>query len=443
MAAPVRLALTTLLGLTLIGSPALAAEGEGGGDAPAAAEGAKTKIVVYKLQAEEGLESLAEQISDEILLHLAKQAGLTVIGESEIQVMLSHEKDKSTLMCEDEQRCLAKLSEAIQAEKVITGRLGKLGATHLITLKLADAARAVVEGGESAEAEKPAELRNATLEAVDRLLGLAEGGAAAKFEMEIGEEGVSAAVIDLDPHGVPDSLGDSLTQLLSLELKKYKGLSVISRDEIQTMLRFQADKQVLQCKSDTSCLVEIGGALGVDYLVSGSVGQLGDAYVVTLKLMDVHEARVVNRASETFRGPETELATVLRVTASMLLGASLGGNGTLMVRANVDEGELSLDGAKPVAFPITDPFGDVLAGKHAVNLRSEGYYPLYQETYVLGGQQTMLRLSLEEIPVPWYKQWWPWTALGVVMAGGVTAVMLANQEEPAGSVSVTIKGSEE
>ena len=45
------------------------------------------------------------------------------------------------------------------------------------------------------------------------------------------------------------------------------------------------------CTSDTSCLVEIGGALGVDYLVSGSVGKLGDAFVIILKLMDVHEAK--------------------------------------------------------------------------------------------------------------------------------------------------------
>ena len=103
--------------------------------------------------------------------------------------------------------------------------------------------------------------------------------------MQVAAEGTAAAVIDLQTHGVDERLGKNLTQLLSLELKKFKGLSVISRDEVQTMLRFEADKQMLKCTSDTSCLVEIGGALGVDYLVSGSVGRLGDAFVIILKLM--------------------------------------------------------------------------------------------------------------------------------------------------------------
>lgn len=408
--------------------------------APAAAEGGKLKVVVYRLKAEEGLGSLAEQLSDEMLLHLGKRADLVVVGESEIQVMLSHEKDKKVLMCDDEQRCLAKLSEAIQADKVITGRVGKLGTSHLVTLKLADAKRSVVERGETAEADKPAELRNETLAAVERLLGLSGGAESAKFEMEIAAEGTSAAVIDLTAHGVEPALADSLTQLLSLELKKYKGLSVISRDEIQTMLRFQAEKQVLQCTSDTSCLVEIGGALGVDYLISGSIGRLGDAYVITLKLMDVHEAKVVNRSSETFRGAESELATALRVTAAGLLGKELAGKGSLVIRANVDEGEFALDGGEAVKLPPPGPFDPIVVGKHTVNIRSEGYYPLFQETYVLEGQRTELRLNLEEIPRPWYKQWWPWTALGAVVAGGVaTAVILSGSEPPPGQVNVRIK----
>ena len=402
-----------------------------------------TKVVIYGLKAEEQLQAVAAQLNDDILVHLGEREDLIAVGESEIKVMLAHEKDKAVLMCEDEQRCFAQLQDVIHAEKVITGHLGRLGDTYLVTLKLADTVRAVVERAESAEADAVETLRSPTLEAVDRLLGI--GGEAASrplFQMQIAAEGTKAAVVDLAAHGVEAGLAENLTQLLSLELKKFKGLSVISRDEIQTMLRFEADKQVLQCKSDTSCLVEIGGALGVDYLVSGSVGRLGDAMIITLKLMDVHKAKVVNRASESFRGSEIELAPALRMAAAQLLGKPLTGAGSLQIEANVDEGQLSLDGGAPRAFPPEEGLDSLVAGKHGVTLQSEGYHPLFHETYVFDGQRTNLRLSLEEIPTPWYEEWWPWTILGVVVAGGVaTAVVLTlQQQEPDGKVHVTVGG---
>ena len=90
--------------------------------------------------------------------------------------------------------------------------------------------------------------------------------------MEVAPEGTKAAVIDLTPHGVRPEVAKNLTELLSLELKTFKGLEVISRDEIKTMLRFAAEKQALGCQDDTECLVEIGGALGVDYLITAVWG---------------------------------------------------------------------------------------------------------------------------------------------------------------------------
>ena len=113
------------------------------------------RVVIYKLKSDESLSSLANQLSDDMLLHLGKKSGLSVVGEDEIQVMLSHEKDKEALLCDDEQRCLAKLNEAINADKVITGHLGRIGESYLVTLKLADAARAVVEGASQQRPQSP------------------------------------------------------------------------------------------------------------------------------------------------------------------------------------------------------------------------------------------------------------------------------------------------
>ena len=47
--------------------------------------------------------------------------------------------------------------------------------------------------------------------------------------------------------------------------------------------------------TDAVCLAEIGGALGVEYLVTGNVGKVGNRFLVNLQLIDIRQIKVVNR----------------------------------------------------------------------------------------------------------------------------------------------------
>ncbi len=412
------------------------------GAAPASetAEEGPTRLVVYDLAADEDLEPVAASLTDEMLLHLGRATDLRVVGESELKLMVQHEQDKVVMECEGAEACLARISEAVKADKIVTGRVGRIGDALVASLKLADAKRRVVERGESASATTKEALREEVIAALDRLLGRGGVSEAPSFRMAIAPQGTSAAVLDLAAHGVEPGIAQSLTQLLSLELKRFEGLGVISRDEIQTMLRFESEKQILQCSSDTSCLVEIGGALGVDYLVSGSIGKLGDALVINLKLMDIGKARVVNRASESFQGVESHLPKALRFAAWSLLGRPVDGTGKLALRTNVDEGSASLDGAAPVLLPLEGPFSGLSPGKHGLALTSEDYYPGFLETYVEPGEMAELPLELKPLPLAWYQKWWVWTIVGTVVAGGTTAALLLMEGDPAtGTVTVTVE----
>jgi len=398
------------------------------------------RVVVYDLQPAEGLEALAAKLTDELLVHLGRQPGLVVVGQSELRVMLSHERDKAVLQCDSEESCLARVSQAAQADKAITGRVGRVGDAHLVTLKLADTARAAVQEGEATSAEQVEELGPLVQQAAERLLGLQPAGERERFRMQVAPKGTQVAVIDMAAHDVSEGLAQSLTQLLSLEFKKFEGLGVISRDEIRTLLRFEADRQMLQCTDDTACLVEIGGALGVDYLVAGSVGRLGEAFVLNLKLMDIGRAVVVSRVAESFQGPERELPQALRFTVWALLGREVKGSGSLVLQTNVQEGQLSLDGGQPLELPLAEPLSDLPPGKHRITLTAEGYHPLYQETWVEPGRRTEARMHAVALPRPWYRKWWAWTLLATAVAAGVTATVLLLPDEPeTGSVLVTVE----
>ncbi|HUB06726.1 MAG TPA: hypothetical protein VMB50_06985, partial [Myxococcales bacterium] len=105
---------------------------------------------------------------------------------------------------------------------------------------------------------------------------------------------VKVAVQDLEAGlGADPKLVHLVTTLTVSELRKLPGLAVTSRQDIENLLGFAKERQMLQC-SEASCLAEIGGALGVDQMVTGSLSRLGDSLVLVLRAVDVHKARVLH-----------------------------------------------------------------------------------------------------------------------------------------------------
>ena len=81
--------------------------------------------------------------------------------------------------------------------------------------------------------------------------------------------------------------------------KREPKAQVVSAEEIRSMVQVEGDKQQLGCHSDKelACLAEIGGALGVERVIIGSLGRLGSTYVYSLKLVDVTHAQVLRSGS--------------------------------------------------------------------------------------------------------------------------------------------------
>ncbi|MBI5526643.1 MAG: hypothetical protein HY897_09955 [Deltaproteobacteria bacterium] len=102
---------------------------------------------------------------------------------------------------------------------------------------------------------------------------------------------MSVAVFQLDALGVDPRVASLLTDTIVSELSKIPDTKVISSKDIDVMLNYEQKKQMAGC-TDTSCAVAIGGALGVDKLVLGNVGKLGDTHVLNLRLLDIRTATV-------------------------------------------------------------------------------------------------------------------------------------------------------
>ncbi|MBN2361316.1 MAG: hypothetical protein JXR83_17820 [Deltaproteobacteria bacterium] len=100
------------------------------------------------------------------------------------------------------------------------------------------------------------------------------------------------AVYEFGSRGVAPRVASIVTDSVVVELRKYQRLGVVGMDEIKDMLSHEANKQMLGCEDD-SCLAEIGGALGVDELITGSVSLIGGSSVFNARRIHLRTARVL------------------------------------------------------------------------------------------------------------------------------------------------------
>lgn len=106
------------------------------------------------------------------------------------------------------------------------------------------------------------------------------------------------AVTDIrSVQGVAPGTATILSDIVVSEVAR-AGYDVVSQADITAMLGFEKQKKVLGCSEDSSCLAEIGGALGVDFMLTGQVGQIGSRYRVSLLVVDTKKARVLARSAQ-------------------------------------------------------------------------------------------------------------------------------------------------
>jgi hypothetical protein len=84
--------------------------------------------------------------------------------------------------------------------------------------------------------------------------------------------------------GVDDSVAAMFSQHFAQQLE-LNGVHVVAQQEIAALIGLERQKQLLGCSDgSTNCVAEIGGALGVDGVITGTIAKLDNGYLVNLKI---------------------------------------------------------------------------------------------------------------------------------------------------------------
>ena len=194
-----------------------------------------------------------------------------------------------------------------------------------------------------------------------------------------------------------------ISNFVANQVAKYSGSKVISEADIYTILKGEQTRQ--QCGAeDTSCVAEIGAALGVPEAVSGDIGKIGDFWMLNLRRINISSAEVIGRSSRNIEGSVNDLIRSLPGAVAELFGLQAGEKpkaieapttGTLSITSQPEGATVSINGRRIGDAPLKK---ELKIDSYKLKVKRRGYKPLEQEVRILPGETTELAFELERIP---------------------------------------------
>jgi hypothetical protein len=114
------------------------------------------------------------------------------------------------------------------------------------------------------------------------------------------------------PEDVGSFYSDHFAHAMTLE-----GIRVVTARQIQTLLGYERQKQLLGCAQDSSCMAELANALGVDGLITGQLGKFEDIYQLDVKIISATTGRVLSAYSGRASGEKKLLDELSRAAHRM------------------------------------------------------------------------------------------------------------------------------
>jgi hypothetical protein len=237
------------------------------------------------------------------------------------------------------------------------------------------------------------------------------------------------AIWRFDALGIDPELVTRLETLFRMELERLDKQPIPRQRDVERAITGEAR----DCTGEDKCLAAIGKKLGVDVILTGTVGQLGDNYVLTIKAVDVGSARTLQKIqSDPLRGQPDELIEGVRVAAYRLLAPGQL-HGAIQVQTDLVGASVQLDGndVGKTPLPQNGVIGKLPLGKHHLRVADTAVEHPYDDdvevhfqkvspvvVHLVPSDQVIGTGKVERVERhPFYTRTWFIVAAGVVAVG--------------------------
>jgi TolB-like protein len=203
----------------------------------------------------------------------------------------------------------------------------------------------------------------------------------------------TVAVTDLRARGVDDVAAGALTTEVTNTISQLRVFQVISGEDIKRLLNLQETKAQCTGEADAACMAEIGGALGVDFLVYGEVAKLGDTFSLSLALLDTGKANALSRENKKVAEKGKLLAEAESLARAVMRPLLESRRGYLVLEVREGGARIEVDGRTVGVAPLAGRL-DLTMGPHEVAISKDGFVPWARTLDVQSGEVSVEPVSL-------------------------------------------------
>ena len=255
-------------------------------------------------------------LSERIRTEIGNTNAVRLIERKAVEKIMQEQGLQQSGCITDE--CAAKVGQLLGVQFMISGSIGKIGKSFTIDTKMFS-----VETGETVRSKSATHKGDVSgllteMEILAwEIVGL-DAPAGLKLKRAGTEVQRTVAVLDFDGRGITMQEAQTLTDRFTTSLSSTDKVILVERGTMNVVLQeqgFDAGK----CLSD-ECAAEVGAMLGVEYMVSGSIGKIGNAYTIDAKMFSVSTGAAESMKSITYSGAVEGLIIEIEILAWDILG---------------------------------------------------------------------------------------------------------------------------
>ena len=272
---------------------------------------AKPTVAILDFEGQGVTAGEVQTLTERMRTEIGNTNAVRLIERKAVEKILEEQGLQQSGCATDE--CAAEVGQLLGVQFMISGSIGKMGASFTIDSKMFS-----VETGETVRS------KNATHDGdISGLLTEMEimaweiVGLKAPSSLKLKRAGKDAsrtvAVLDFEGRGITTQEAQTLTDRFTTSLASTEKVTLVQRGTMMDVLEEQGF-EAGDCASD-ECAAEVGALLGVEFMISGAIGKLGDTYTIDAKMFSVATGAAESMKSITYTGRVDGLIVEIEILA--------------------------------------------------------------------------------------------------------------------------------
>ena len=202
------------------------------------------------------------------------------------------------------------------------------------------------------------------------------------------------ALMPIRTLGVPPDVVHALEVTLRNQLSQLPEAKLAGEPELAAALKAEPD-----CEARQACAAAAASKVGAREFISGTTSQLGDSFMVDLKLMDARSGQEVRRATYPVSGTQDVLIETLHEAAVRLLAPARFTGAVRVEVPGAAGASLFIDGRPAGTLPLSQPIDGLAPGQHTLRVADGTAREMSTFVEVRFGQTTEAKIELANLPV--------------------------------------------